>query len=157
MNRLGWVAAAAVTVLGTAAQAADKLPQQGTASYVTYYVSRQLTNLDMGEVGAQALVELVGITRNTSGTKAFDNLSARCILFRDNAGGKLKVSGSCTETDADGDKMFVTFDAEVHTLVGGTGKYKGISGSAPYTVAPAPSPGPGLGAVVVDHKISWQF
>lgn len=157
MNRVGWVAAAVAAAFGQAAWAVDKLPQQGTASYVTYYSSRPLTTIDMGELGAQALVEFVGITRNTSGTKAFDNLSARCIFFRDNVGGKLKVSGSCTETDADGDKVYSTFDSAAHTLVGGTGKYKGISGSAPYTVAPAPSPGQGLGAVVVDHKISWQF
>jgi len=47
--------------------------------------------------------------------------------------------------------------ALVHTLIGGTGKYKGISGTAPYTVKRLPAPGEGLGAISVDHKVTWQF
>ncbi|WP_157040324.1 hypothetical protein [Polaromonas naphthalenivorans] len=43
------------------------------------------------------------------------------------------------------------------TLIGGTGKYKGISGTAPYTISPLPAPGQGLGAIALEHKVSWQF
>jgi hypothetical protein len=155
MNKFAVAAVAAA--LGQVVWAADKLPQQGTASYATYYTSRPLTSIDMGEVGSQALVELVGITRNTSASKAFDNMSVRCVLYRETAAGKVKVSGSCTETDTDGDKVFSTFDTTAHTVIGGTGKYKGISGSAPYTASPLAAPGPGLAASVVEHKVSWQF
>jgi hypothetical protein len=70
------------------ASAADKLSQQGTASYVTYYTSRPLANLDMGEVGSQSLVELVGVTRNTSGSKAFDGMSVRCLFYPETVVGK---------------------------------------------------------------------
>ncbi len=136
-----------------------QMPQQGTATYVTYYTSRSLANLDMGEIGSEALLELVGVTRNTDGQQFFDNMTVRCLFYREAVSGKVKGSGACIETDGDGDKVFTTFDAGalVHTLIGGTGKYKGISGTAPYTVHRLPAPGEGLGAVSVDHKVTWQF
>ena len=86
-------------------------------------------------------------------------MSVRCLFYREAVGGKDKGSGACTETDSDGDKVFSTFDAgtRIHTLIGGTGKYKGISGTAPITVTPLPAPGPGLGAIVVEHRVTWQF
>ena len=162
MNKLAKVALAAVILLSlNQVASAEKLqmPQQGTATYVTYYTSRSLANLDMGEVGSEALLELVGITRNTDGQKFFDNMAVRCIFYREAVGGKVRGNGACIETDSDGDKVFTTFDAAalVHTLIGGTGKYKGISGTAPYTVNRLPAPGEGLGAISVDHKVTWQF
>jgi hypothetical protein len=136
-----------------------QIPKQGTASYVTYYTGRSLTSLNMGEVGSEALGEIVGITRNTDGQKFFDNMTVRCILYSQTLGGKRKANGACTETDSDGDKVFTTFDSGtmMHTLIGGTGKYKGISGTAPYTSKVLPPPGEGLSASIVDHKVTWEF
>lgn len=145
--------------LSQVAWAADKIqmPRQGTATYVTYYTSHPLANLDMGEVGSGAVQQLVGVTRNVDGQKPFDGMSVRCLFYSETVGGKAKGNGVCTETDTDGDKVFTTFAARVHTLIGGTGKYKGISGTAPYTVTPLPAPGQGLGAIVVEHKVTWQL
>jgi hypothetical protein len=161
MNKLTTAALATVIPLSLiqVAWAADKpqISQQGTATYVTYYTSRPLANLDMGESGSQALVELLGGTRNTGGSRVFVNMGVRCLLYSETVGGKSKASGACTETDSDGDKVFTTFDSGAHTLIGGTGKYKGISGTAPYTFSPLPAPGQGLGASVVEHKVTWQF
>ncbi len=134
-----------------------QIAQQGTATYVTYYTSRPLANLDMGESGSHTMGELVGATRNTGGSKAFDNMGVRCLFYSMTVGGKPKASGACTETDSEGDKVFTTFEAGIHTLIGGTGKYKGISGTAPYTISPLPAPGQGLGASAVEHKVTWQF
>ncbi len=86
-------------------------------------------------------------------------MAVRCILYRENLGGKFKANGACTETDGDGDKVFTTFESvtRVHTLIGGTGKYKGISGTAPFTSEVLPAPGEGLTASIVDHKVTWEF
>jgi len=136
-----------------------QMPQQGTTTYVIYYTGRSLASLNMGEVGSGTLLELVGITRNTSGQKFFDNMTVRCMVYREVVGGKLRANGSCTETDSDGDKAFTTFDSGtmIHTLIGGTGKYKGISGTEPYTLKGLPPPGEGLTASIADHKVTWQF
>ena len=37
------------------------------------------------------------------------------------------LNGSCVENDKDGDNVFTTFDDKNHYLMGGTGKYKGIT------------------------------
>jgi hypothetical protein len=136
-----------------------QMPQQGTTTYVTYYTGRSLANLNMGEVGSGGLAELVGITRNTDGQKFFDNMSVRCIVYRETVGGKGKANGACIETDSDGDKVFTTFETGTmtHILIGGTGKYKGISGTEPYTLKYLPAPGEGLTASIADHKVTWQF
>jgi hypothetical protein len=137
----------------------SQIPPQGTANYVTYYTTHSLAELEMGEAGSSALQEAVGITRNTEGKTVFDNMAVRCLFYSQMADGKLKGNGSCTEMDSDGDKVFSVFDAGTgaHTLLGGTGKYKGISGAASFTMKPLPAPGPGLGTIVVDHKVTWKF
>jgi len=162
MGKFHAVALAAVMSLSLhQAPAADKLqiPQQGSANYVTYYVTHPLTSLNMGEAGFRALVEAVGITRNMDGKPLFDKMAVRCLFYSEVVGGKAAGNGACTETDGDSDEVFTTFDAaaKVHTLRGGTGKYKGISGRATYTLSTLPAPGPGWGAIMVEHKLTWQF
>ena len=135
-----------------------KLAPQGSATYVTYYNTQALGALDMGEFGAGTVLQFSGITRSSDGAKAFDNMAVRCVAYNELQGGKLQASGSCVEIDADSDKVFTTFAAGTHTIVGGTGKYKGISGSAPFAVVSRlPSPGTGMGALAVEHRVSWQF
>ena len=57
-------------------------------------------------------------------------MSVRCLYHYSG----VAVNGSCVETDKDGDNVFVTFDDKNHYLMGGTGKYKGITGTAAYTI-----------------------
>lgn len=141
--------------------AAEKvlIPQQGTTTYVTYYTGHSLASLDMGDVGNEALWELTGVTRNTDGQKLFDQMSVRCLFYRTSMDGKVGGVGACTETDVDGDKVFATFDASkrMHTLIGGTGKYKGITGTAQLAVTRLLAPGEGWDAFVIEHKMTWQL
>ena len=48
--------------------------------------------------------------------------------------GDQNLYGACKETDKDGDYTSTTFDSKAHYFIGGTGKYKGITGEAPFTV-----------------------
>jgi hypothetical protein len=112
----------------------------------------------MGDQGNDEIVEGFGITRNTSGQKSFDNMSVHCVFYYGEHGGKGDAKGACTETDADGDKVFTTFVVGTHTLIGGTGKYKGITGAASFTVNPhLQPPAAGTVAVEVDHKVTWKI
>ena len=160
MKKLVKVTLAAVTLLLlNQVVSAQQMPKQGTTTYVTYYISRTLANMDMGEVGSEALVELAGVTRNTNGQNFFDNMAARIIFYRETISGKYRAIGARIETDNDGDKVFTTLDSRTmtHTITGGTGKYKGISGTVIYAVKMLPAPGEGLGALITEHKITWQF
>jgi hypothetical protein len=133
------------------------MPQQGSTTYVTYYLNHLLSNIDMGELGSDSVIEGFGITRNTSGQKTFENLSVHCVFYYGVRGGKETEKGACTEMDADGDKIYTTFETGTHTLIGGTGKYKGIAGTASFTANPLRPPVAGTFAVEVDHKVSWKM
>ncbi len=157
------IAMIGLSSLGIAAAWAEeskpRLPQQGTTSYATYYTAHAMAAQELGKLGNGALVEVVGITRNTEGKPFFDNMSVRCLAYRQSMGGKPGGGGNCIETDSDGDQVYTTFDyvTATRTLVGGTGKYEGISGTAPFTRKNLPAPGPGSSAVIVDHKVTWQI
>ncbi len=143
------------------AQQQTQFPRQGSATYVTSYNFRTLTFMNMDEVGSQGLQEFVGITRNTDGQNLFDNMAVRCISYGETIGKNSISHGACIETDIDGDKVFTTFEGapvRAHTFVGGTGKYKGISGKAPYTGKSLRSPGEGYtSAIIVEHKATWEI
>jgi hypothetical protein len=130
------------------------LLKQGTTIYATYYTSLALAQLDIGDTGNEQLIELFGTTRNIDGQKLFDNMAVHCLYSRGTISGKVVDSGACTVTDSDGDKVYTTFDtaARVQTVNGGTGKYKGILGTAPYT---ALSSWLSWGSSVV--KVTWEF
>ena len=66
-------------------------------------------------------------------------------------------NGSCVETDKDGDNVFTTFDDKNHYLMGGTGKYKGITGTVPYTVVELHETVGGRPADIVNHKATWEI
>ena len=59
--------------------------------------------------------------------------------------------------DKDGDNVFTTFDDKNHYLMGGTGKYKGITGTVPYTVAKIHEAVGGRTAWIVNHKATWEI
>lgn len=146
-------------VMAQDAPAAARLPREGTTGYVTSYTSHALAKQALGANDKGAVLEALGITRNTEGKPYFDNMSVRCIAYGQTVGGKFGGQGNCVETDSDGDKVFTTFDysSAVHTITGGTGKYEGIAGSATFTRKNLQSPGPDENAVLVDHKVTWHF
>jgi hypothetical protein len=115
------------------------VPPSGETTYVTHYTGRVINTEYLGDGASESLVEMTGISRNAVGQSAFDGMHAHCLMLSAIIGGKPSVSGACTETDRDGDHVFTSFDGAVYKLIGGTGKYKGISGSALYSVTPEPS------------------
>ena len=58
-------------------------------------------------------------------------MSVRCLYHWSVVGEINHVNGSCVHTDKDGDNVFATFDDKTTILIGGTGKYKGITGTFP--------------------------
>ena len=83
--------------------------------------------------------ELSEVSRNDKGNGMFHNLGIRCWGFIDVVENKPSATGRCIETDTDGDQLFSTYEnkagAGAHTLIGGTGKYAGISGQQTFVAA----------------------
>jgi hypothetical protein len=147
---------ALVLTLCAAPALSAEFPKTGEAEYDTYYVGNPVAKFDSG-AGTGAIVDETGITRNVKGEGPFHDMSVRCLYHMSLVGETLHLNGSCVETDKDGDNVFTTFDDKNHYLMGGTGKYKGITGTVPYTVVELHETVGGRSAVIVNHKASWEI
>jgi hypothetical protein len=108
----------------------------GTTPYVTHFVFRPLTSMDISGVGTVTSLEAVGTTENLKGEKMLDKMSARCLAINVQSGDGKYIDGACVLADADGDKIFSTFDTRdvdksqpdmscgTHVITGGTGSTK---------------------------------
>jgi hypothetical protein len=121
----------------------------GTESYTTYYVTVSATSLQLGADRTITATEFQGVTRSEPAGGMFDNMTARCVGTREVAAGIMTSQGSCSEMYPDGSQTFTTYFSKgpissqltgVHTFVGGTGKYAGISGKAEYTAKALKAP-----------------
>jgi hypothetical protein len=150
---------------------ADPIEKKGTAPYVTHFVFRPVQNLEVSGLGTATLLEAVGTTQNMNGGKMFDKMSARCTGLSVDAGSTKYIDGACVLADADGDKIFSTFDTRdidksqpelscgTHIITGGTGKYAGITGREPFACngMPALAGTGGYTAMDIPHNTTWEI
>jgi hypothetical protein len=82
-----------------------------------------------------------GVTFNDAGSGALHNGAVFCNYAADLTNGTGPFGGSCAWSDSDGDRIFTSYTGEfaaagavsgVNQLTGGTGKFKGIQGKAPF-------------------------
>ena len=150
---------------------ADPIERKGTAPYVTHFVFRPLMSLDDTGVGKASVLEAVGTTQNMKGEKMLDKMSARCVALNVELDNKKYIDGVCVLVDQGGDKIVSTFDTRdldksqpemncgTHVIVGGTGKYKDITGREPFSCQAMPAlAGPGgYTALDIPHNTSWEI
>lgn len=152
--------------------AAAELPEKkGTTPYVTHFIFRPVQGLDVAGLGNATLLEAVGTTENMNGGKMLDKMSARCMALSVESGPKKYIDGACVLADNEGDKIFSTFDTRdldksqpemncgTHIITGGTGKYKGITGSEPFAcnTLPALAGDGGYTSMDIPHNTSWEI
>jgi hypothetical protein len=155
---------------GGAVLGAD-VPKKGTTPYMTHFVFRPLESIDIPGLGTATALEAVGTTENMKGEKMLDKMSAQCTALSVASGPKKYIDGACVLVDADGDKIFSTFDTRdldksqpdmncgTHIITGGTGKYAGITGSEPFACISMPAlAGPGgYTAMDIPHNTTWEI
>jgi hypothetical protein len=149
------------------------LPSKGVSPYVTHFIFRPLMAFDENDlgVGKAAVLEAVGTTQNLKGEKMLDKMAARCVALSVDVTDKKYIDGICVLTDTGGDKIVSTFDTRdvdksqpelgcgTHVIVGGTGKYKGITGKEPFACNAMPAlAGPGgYTAMDIPHNTAWEI
>ena len=93
------------------------------------------------------------------------------VGLTENTADKKWIDGACALRDNDGDVVFSTFDTRdldksqpkmdcgTHIITGGTGKYKGITGSEPFACINMPAlAGPGgYTAMDIPHNTAWEI
>lgn len=160
-----------VLVLSLETVFGQAIEKKGKTPYVTHFIFRPLTTIDISGLGKATALEAVGTTQNLKGEKMFDKMAAHCAAVNVESGDKKYIDGACVLTDSDGDKIFSTFDTRdldksqpemdcgTHIITGGTGKYKGITGKEPFACHTMPSPaGPGgLFAIDIPHNTEWEI
>ena len=139
------------------AQQVEKLPPSGTTHFTTYFGVHPAHVVELVDNSSITVAELVGITVNPDGEPYFDNMVVHCLVTIRVVKGEQDLYGACKETDKDGDYTSTTFDSKAHYFIGGTGKYQGITGEAPFTVETLPAPGEGLGALIIPHEATWKL
>jgi hypothetical protein len=181
-NSSAFAAAAASTVVKSALLAGvlmafapdvvlGAMEKKGTTPYVTHFIFRPVHSIDIPGLGSATALEAVGTTENMKGEKTFDKMSAHCTALSVASGDKKYIDGACVLADSDGDKIFSTFDTRdvdksqadfacgTHTITGGTGKYKGITGKEPFACNAMPAlAGPGgYTAMDIPHNTTWEI
>ena len=112
----------------------------------------------MGAAGSETFTECNGIVKNLDGQKLPDNLAIRCLEDKSARPEGYKYSGTCVQTDGDGDKIFMTYEGSNSgqiKWVGGTGKYKDIGGWGNLGVVVAPDSTSSLFAYTLNYDVTW--
>ena len=138
--------------------AADPFPATGAAKLAAYSVCRSAVIVDMGPVGSNSSAECTGIVKTLDGSKLLDNLAIRCIEESKARRAGYAFSGTCIQTDGDGDKIFMTYEGPeggAIALIGGTGKYQDITGKGTWSVVDAPGNNAQLFAFTLTYDIDW--
>ena len=130
---------AAAAMLPLSAHSAD-MAKEGTETHTnTWMGTSPTTPIKVGDhtVGTY---EISGIRHNDNPDAVSANMALRCLGIYETVGtGPQRGRGSCIYTDKDGDQIMSTYEPKsesggIETLVAGTGKFAGISGTAEYTV-----------------------
>jgi hypothetical protein len=121
---------------------------QGKENIVINYEARGVSGTDINE------------------TSPFFMTSVLCVGSVKGMKGILKESGLCTMTRPDGDKIYMSYEGDgkmgapmkgPYTLVGGTGKCMGITGSGEFTRTSLKGPAEGISASFSISKGSWKI
>ena len=119
---------------------------------------RPLTVIDMGSAGSEAATECNGIVKNLDNQKSPDNLAIHCLEDASSRPEAYKYSGTCVQTDGDGDKLFMTYEGSKNgqiKWIGGTGKYKDVDGLGNLSVVVAPGGTSSLFAYTLNYDVTW--
>ena len=161
----------ALMVLASGTAMAEEMAKSGTTPYVTHFVFRPVMSMDIAGLGTVTTLEATGTTENMKGEKMLDKMSARCQALSVDSGPKKYIDGACVLADTDGDMIFSSFDTRdldksqpdmncgTHIITGGTGKYKGITGSEPFACngLPALAGAGGYTSMDIPHNTSWEI
>ncbi|MGQ0455565.1 MAG: hypothetical protein ACT4OU_00740 [Hyphomicrobium sp.] len=166
------IAAVGLVTISGASLAVTAPPKSGTTPYTTHFLFVPKSTVDIPGVGKAIALEATGPTQNTAGESFLDKMNAKCAAVSVETGGKKWIDGACALTDAEGDVVFSTFDTReldkaqpkmdcgTHTITGGTGKYKGITGKEPFSCVSVKTPaGAPEGAFALDipHNTTWEI
>ena len=142
-----------------AASADDAFPKSGAAKLDAFTICRSLAIVDMGPVGSNSSAECFGIVKNRDGAKLLDNVAIRCLEESRARPDGYAFTGTCIQTDGDGDRLYMTYEgveSGAVALIGGTGKYTAIGGKGTWSVVDAPGNTASQFAFTLSYDVIWM-
>jgi hypothetical protein len=98
--------------------------------------SGDVTAMQVADGHIMGTGNFVGATFNDSGSGYLHNGEAQCFAAFEVNNGVGENKGWCAWADSDGDRLFTSFVGDtqkgVNTIIGGTGKYTGWTGTGPW-------------------------
>ena len=136
---------------------AAELPKSGSTKATGYQTFVFADALDGWDTAFQPdIFVMTAVIRNEKEGGPFDKNTMRCVGQEAIIAGAYKNSGTCTETDTDGDKMFIAFGSGTFTYLSGTGKYKGITGGGTIR-SEIVFQGPKSRATISSYEKHWEI
>lgn len=133
-------------------------PATGSAKLAAYAVCRSIAKVDMGTAGSNSSAECTGVVKTRDGSKTLDNLAIHCLEEAKARPEGYAFTGTCVQADGDGDKLYLTYEGPESgdvALLGGTGKYQGLTGKGTWTVADAPGNTADLFVFTLSYDVNW--
>jgi hypothetical protein len=161
MKTLALTALTAVSACSIGIATAQQLPKSGSIEYHTgWKFSGDVVKATEGHMIGHAIV--TGVTFNNKGAGPLHMGPANCVDTFMLIDGRGNNKGYCAFGDSDGDRIFTSFTGDLvpegggsgtNEITGGTGKYKGITGSGPWKCKPLGSNGEVQCAQRLDYKL----
>lgn len=144
-NTFGWLLAGLSIAVFSAAASAGDLPKSGT---INWHTGWKLTGeaMTVADGHMEGHGSAIGTSFNDNGSGPLHLGPAECVYTFFVIDGKGSNKGYCAFGDSDGDRIFTDWtgkagvpdgDEGINVIVGGTGKYAGITGSGPWKCNPA--------------------
>jgi hypothetical protein len=117
------------------------LPSSGTIKVHTGYKATNSEAIQFADKHVYNSGIFWGVSFNDTGSGPLHLSTVACPLAGETVNGAGIAGGVCAWTDTDGDTIFVTYNNAklagatlegINQITGGTGKFKGIQGTAPF-------------------------
>lgn len=158
-------AAYLAVALGMVFAAQGASAESGTYDSINSFVSNYVSFEHANQTIIGGPVQGTATTVKSSGGPFVEGASnaVECMTFAKKSPAGMDLEAPCTITDSSGDKSFIVYrrkSGDVNPggggvgtveLLGGTGKFSGVTGSCPYTVAFLPN-----NRGVTTQKCKWQ-
>ena len=142
-----------------------EMAKEGSGSGIFYYTATSQIHAQ-GKENAVINYEARGVSGTNNETSPFYMTSAQCVGSVKGLKGALKEAGLCTMTRPDGDQIYMSYEGVgkmgtpmkgTFSLVGGTGKCTGITGSGEWTRSNLKGPAKGISASISKSTVSWKI
>ena len=142
---------------------AQDLPRSGKVRLEIAQVQYASRDLQLDHDTGSGSIEFAGVTRNLDGEPWFDRMTQRCTgQYYQADNNPPAANGACLLTDLLGDRIMLAYRgtaprAGVQRIIGGSGRYSGITGQGTFTTIKLRPPTVGLEFWLTNVEFDYEL